>query len=598
MENYHSRKDVPLKYRWNTELLYQNEEEWHKDYEKLKHNITLFSDFKNCVSNPEKLKQFLDLSIESEEIGDDLYVYAYMLNDQELGIAQNISRLENITKLASELELATNFFNNELLELSFEEFSKLEKEPILKEYIPLLNEVYRQKKHILSEAEENLLTKMLEATNDYDKTTSNLNNREHEFGTVKIGDEKVKITSTNYRKLLRNKDSRLRKKVYTMVEKEYAKNAGTSASLLNSYVKMDETVAKIRKYDSAWDSYLFENKLSNNVFVSLKEVVFEHLDIYQKYLHLRQQVLNLSKQHKYDLYLDMTKDNTKEYSIEEAQDMVRNATFILGSEYLTKFDKIISNRAVDYCEYAGKCSGGYCISAANKFSFILMSFLGDMNSVSTLAHESGHHVHFQFLAENVAPMYQSQPSFVCEVASLLNELLLSSYISNHSSSKEEKLVGLENAMDTIQNNLYGAVREGFMEEQMHDYVRKGNTITKDYMYELSKESLHQFMSEEVILDDLSYYTWLRRSHYFSSFYLYSYAISVSIAAYLANEILKGNKEILTKYYDFLRTGNDISPMDVFLKLGINLEDKKVYEGAISYFSHLIDEYQKIYESGE
>ncbi len=49
---------------------------------------------------------------------------------------------------------------------------------------------------------------------------------------------------------------------------------------------------------------------------------------------------------------------------------------------------------------------------------ILMSFNGNFNNVSTIAHESGHNVNHQYIVENNMPLYSTNNPLTGEVASL------------------------------------------------------------------------------------------------------------------------------------------------------------------------------------
>ena len=78
-----------------------------------------------------------------------------------------------------------------------------------------------------------------------------------------------------------------------------------------------------------------------------------------------------------------------------------------------------------------------------------------------------------------------------------------------------------------------------------------------------------------------------------NFYLYSYAISISVATSLANKILNNDKEALNNYIKYLKCGNDVWPQDAFKILGVDLEDKTVYEDACNYLDKLIDKYYEV-----
>ena len=79
-----------------------------------------------------------------------------------------------------------------------------------------------------------------------------------------------------------------------------------------------------------------------------------------------------------------------------------------------------------------------------------------------------------------------------------------------------------------------------------------------------------------------------------NFYLYSYAICISVATMVASKILRGEEEMQNRYLEFLKVGNDKWPKEAFEVLGVDLEDPKVYEDAISYFDSLLKEYENIY----
>ena len=110
-----------------------------------------------------------------------------------------------------------------------------------------------------------------------------------------------------------------------------------------------------------------------------------------------------------------------------------------------------------------------------------MSFNYDLDSVSTLAHEGGHNVHHQLVSLNNPVIYRDVSNLVAEVASLTNECLLSHYLANNAENKKEKLAGINNILKVIISNLFGAVREGKMEQDFYEYVSEDGIITKDYM---------------------------------------------------------------------------------------------------------------------
>ena len=337
---------------------------------------------------------------------------------------------------------------------------------------------------------------------------------------------------------------------------------------------------------------LFQYNFTNKVYESLVDTVLANIKPINRYFELKKKVLNKKILKPWDLGLDIVK-NSKKYTIEEAQELCLKAIKPLGEEYYKKFKKIFDNRYIDYCQYKGKQSGGYSCSTMLTDSRILMSFNDDLESVSTIIHEGGHNAHHQFIKENNPLIYRNNESVVAEVASLTNECLLSMYLAEHGKTKEEKLSGIKNIMDVIVSNLYGTVREGKIEQDFYDLVHNGEMITADFLNKEKKESLKLYYGKNVEIDDYIESSWISISHYYMTFYLYSYAISISVAISLSNKILNNDQEALNNYIKFLKCGSNMWPQDIFKILGVNLEDKKVYEDACNYLNKLIDKYYEV-----
>ena len=598
MQKYSSRKDVPEKYKWNLKDFFKSEKEFEESLDRCKKLVKDLKNYVGCTKDAHKLYEFLNKEIEAIASWEDLYVYAYLINDQELGNEKSIKRKNKAEQLNLELEMNLSFFAPELLKLSKDDYEKLYKtEEKLLEYKSDLDRIYRDKDHTLTEAEEQIISSLVNSMNHFDDISSTMLNTLHDYGTVKIDNEEITIATNNYRHLMKNEDKNIRKDVREKFNKVIDQYSASNAMLLSSYVSMNDTIARIRHFDSSWEQNMFHSNLDSKIFRTLVNTVEKNLGSLQKYYKLKKEALNLKELTSDDLALEMAKSK-EEYEIEQAQKIVLEAIKPLGNEYLEKFKKIFDNNYIDYCQYKGKCSGGYSFSTINNNSRILMSYNGSLDSISTIAHEGGHNVHHQFVKENNPMQYRNTPSITAEVASLTNECLLSSYLAENGKTKEERLAGIANILEVIVSNLFGAVREGKMEEEMYDEVHNGGVLTKEYLDKLSYDSLSKYYGDTVKYDDKIKNGWVNRSHYYMNFYLYSYAISISVASYIANKILSGDKDILDKYIKFLKVGSDKWPTETFKVLGIDLNKEETYKNAIEYFDKLIDKYYEIKNGGE
>ena len=592
MQTYNSRSEVPDNYKWDLNEYFSSEEELKTTIDKTEELIKKIPEYKGTLKDSNKLLECLKLIIETGNNVEDIYVYTYLVNDQELGNSKSMKNKAIAENLYAKYSSSLSYFDPEILSLTDEEYNALFNNASLLDYKFALDQIYRAKAHVLSESEERIITELTHAADHYDDMSSTMLNSEHDYGEVELDGEKKVITATNLRNLMKNKDSLKRKEIRKSYSSTLEQYGATSAQLLNSYVALSETVSKIKKYDNSWDAKLFNLNIPNEVFTTLVSTVENHVNSLQEYFRLYKSELGLDELTLNDLSLEMSKNETK-YSIEDAQNICLEALKPLGEDYLKHFRKVFDNHYIDYCTYKGKCSGGYSFNTSTKDSRILLSFNGDLEDVSTIIHEGGHNVHHQYVKENNPSHYREISSLVCEVASLTNECLLSSFLAKNGRTLEEKKAGIDNILGVIISNLFGAVREGKMEQDFHNEYINSGSITKEFMDKLTVDSLSKYYGDTVKLDEFANVSWMRRSHYYMNYYLYSYSICISVASFVVKHILDGDTEMLDKYIKFLSTGGDSWPIDTFKVLSIDITDSKVYEEAISYFDSLIEEYKNL-----
>ena len=133
---------------------------------------------------------------------------------------------------------------------------------------------------------------------------------------------------------------------------------------------------------------------------------------------------------------------------------------------------------------------------------------------------------------------------------------------------------------------------------MYDHVIKGNSITAAYLNQEADQLLSHYRGNTVEDDGMAHLMWVTRSHYYMNFYLYDYAICISIATVVANKLIHEEKGFLEKYQDFLKCGSNLYPDEIFAKLGIDLTRQEVYENAVDYFNQQLELFRKLSKEGE
>ena len=186
---------------------------------------------------------------------------------------------------------------------------------------------------------------------------------------------------------------------------------------------------------------------------------------------------------------------------------------------------------------------------------------------------------------------------VAEVASLTNEILLSNYIVNNSTDKNEKLSAIENILSVFSSNFFDTLTGGSVFEKIvHEKVDNNEVLNEIDFNNIYEEIFDKTDGKIVEKDDYVKYSWARVPHFYSSFYYYKYSIGVSSACYIAKKILNGDEEFKEQYLKYLTLGSSMSPIDELKTLGIDLEKEDIFKEAINYFDSLIDKFYEIYNS--
>ncbi|MNE74177.1 Oligoendopeptidase F, plasmid [compost metagenome] len=133
------------------------------------------------------------------------------------------------------------------------------------------------------------------------------------------------------------------------------------------------------------------------------------------------------------------------------------------------------------------------------------------------------------------------------------------------------------------------------ELEMHKRAWNEEPIThdkaSDFYYELNKK----YFGEAVVSDSEIRYEWLRIPHFYTPFYVYQYATGISAACYIVEGILNQKEGALESYLAFLKTGGRDYPVELLKIAGVDMNDPKVVESAITLFENTMKQFQELYK---
>jgi len=589
------RTDVPLQYTWDTSSLYSSQQAWEDDLQEICKQVGRIVDSKGKITtSAPNLLEALQLM---DQIGIKLEwaaSYARMNFDVDMGSAASKQNYERIDNLYSKIGPELAFYEPELLKLEpavFEQF--VSEQPALKTYAFMFEKLFKEKEHVLSTNEEEILSRMGSLSSTFKKIFDDITVLDLEFPEIDDGQgKKITANETNYRIILNSYDRDLRERYFKAFLGAYGSHINSLTSSATGNLKYRVFTAKTRKYATSRQMSLDQNHIPVAVYDTLIRTVRENAHLLQRYIAFRQQTLQYKDIHFYDLFVPLVKDVEKTFTFEEARDIVLDALSILGPDYQKVLQTAFSQRWIDVYPNKGKTPGAYASGIFNLHPYSLLNFTGTMDDIFTIAHELGHVMH-SYYSNRTQPYVDSDyVIFTAEVASTVNEYLLYRYFLNRSTSKDDKAYLLSMHLDSIRSTLYRQTFFADFEQQMHDMVEQDTPVTPDFLCDSYRKLYELYHGPDFSIDDELTYEWARIPHFYNSFYVYQYATGLSAAITLAKGILaEGGQKTsaaLSAYLNFLTRGGSDYPINLLKGAGVDLSTSAPIIAALQDFSDTLE----------
>ena len=585
------REEIDEKFKWDLSLIYKNIDEFNVDLEKVKNEIPKIADYKDKFLNSvEDFLEFFELFERINRTLEKLSMYTHLLTDVE---PQNDIAQDLRSKVIGVAEMYSNevtFIDTSVVE-NEEEAKKIIADERCKSYVNYINSILRYKPHILDDKTEEILTKAQNAMNAYKTYTS----IKLDYEPVVIDGKEHFLNDETMREFLRMDDESIRIQAYEKVYKEYKKFSNIFANTLEGKVKEDVFNAQVRNFASPVESAVFGDEVTPDLFNMILEVANEKYHKYfLEYLEVSAKALN-KEIYSYDLYMPLAKAPDKKYTLDEAFELIFEATKNYGEEYRKILEKARNEKWIDYLPHEGKRQGAYSSGCYDTVPYILTSFNGDMESVYTLIHELGHSCHSYFSTHNQDYMNSDYRIFVAEVASTVNENLLTNLMLQKAKTKEEKAFLLFSKLERFVGTCYRQPFFADFENKLHNMVANNEGLSAKSITDLYNECNEKYYGGKVKLHEYSRYSCFAVPHFYYNYYVYKYTIGNCVAAVLAKRIFEGDKEQIEKYLNFLKSGSIKAPVDLLKDAGVDPLDENLYKEAFEGFKKDLDEFKKIIE---
>ncbi|MEW4209100.1 oligoendopeptidase F [Priestia megaterium] len=591
-----SRSEIKVEDTWKLEDIFASDDAWEKEFEEVKALIPQMEKFKGKLG--ESAQTLYDALQEQDELTmrvSKLYTYAHMRYDQDTTNSFYQGLNDRIKTLYTQIASALSYVTPEILSIEesrIKQYMAEHKE--LKLYAHALDEITRERPHILSESEEALLAQASEVLGSSSNTFGMLNNADLEFPSIKDENgEEVEITHGRYIRFLESSDRRVREEAFKAVYETYGKFKNTFASTLSGTVKKDNFSARVRHYNSARHSALSTNNIPEEVYDNLVKTVNDNLHLLHRYIDLRKKVLGIEELHMYDLYTPLVKDVKMEVTYEEAKDYILKGLKPLGEDYLNVLKEGFENRWVDVHENKGKRSGAYSSGTYGTNPYILMNWQDNVNNLFTLAHEFGHSVHSYYTRKTQPYPYGDYSIFVAEVASTCNEALLNDYLLKTIDDEKQRLYLLNHYLEGFRGTVFRQTMFAEFEHDVHVRAQNGEPLTPELLTKLYYDLNKKYFGDNLVIDEEIGLEWARIPHFYYNYYVYQYATGFSAAAALSKQILEEGNAAVERYVGFLKSGSSDYPIEVLKKAGVDMTTSQPIEEALAVFEEKLTEMERL-----
>ena len=521
------RSEIDDKYKWDLTKVYPSDQAWEEDLKKVKELSPKFADYKGkLLSSSETLLNAIELSEEINQLFGRLFHYSANSLNTDLKNEKYQAMYQRVRNAAIKSGEYSSYYAPEMLEKDYSVVESFMKdEPKLAVYKKSFKDLYLDKPHTLSESEERILTMTGKMSGVPSEAYEIMKSTDYKWGTFKdeSGNE-VTMSEGRYGKYTSSTDRRVREDMYKALYVPFGNTINTMSVLMKGNVEKNVFYANIRGYENTLEARLKSAGISTDVYKNLIASVNDNLEPLHRWASIKAKYLGLEKIEPFDTYAPLS-EFSRDYTYEEAQQIVKEALMPLGPEIQEIIDMMYNDNLIDVFENQGKESGAYQYSVWGVPPYVKLNFSGKLDDVFTLAHELGHAFHSYLSEKNQPYVYSGYNTFNAEVASVTTESLLMDYLMANAQNDQERAVLIQKYIQDIGSTYYRQARFAEFELTIHEAAERGEILTEDFLTTTFGDIYSKYWGPSMQITEEEAFSWARIPHFYRNYYVYAYATS-------------------------------------------------------------------------
>lgn len=578
---------------WNLDIMYKgyDDPKYQNDLKEVKNIIDDMNKLCLDKNNPiVTIEKSLKLNELLNELLSELFTYSSLRSSTNVN---DFDAMGEMGKLQIMLQDTVSFsvnFQKFLLDFDLDELAN--ESNLIKTYIFMLKKQQKEAKHMLSEKEEILASKLeMVGSNSWSDLQSQLTSNI----MINVKGFKDAMPLSAVRSLAYSEKKEERINAY-YAELEAYKQIDTSVAMALNNIKREVNIMMpLRGYKDALSKTLSQSNVSNETLNAMIDAIKDERENFRRYFKLKAKALGYKKGLPfYEIFAPMG-SLTRTYSFEEAKELILDVYKSFSDELYKMGKMAFENRWIDVFPHEGKVGGAFCASLDNHHeSRVLTNFTGSLGDVQTLAHELGHAYHGHVIHNN-APLNRDYPMPLAETASILCQTLMAKKMINDIDEPNELLTVVEQSLQEDTQCIIDILSRFIFES---DVLSKpiAQPLSSDDLCEMMLNAQDQSYGDGLDPDYRHPYMWLCKSHYYSAglnFYNWPYAFGLLYAKGLYKEYLK-DKEAFVKNYDqmLMKTGY-MSVEDVASSMNIDITKKEFWLESLKFIEEDIDLFEEL-----
>lgn len=595
-----SRAEVPKELTWDLTLIYKSEELMWNDLEECKGIVAHMEEtYKGHLDTPENIVACMKELERLNELATLISNYTSLAVSVDYYDGDNLTRDAKVNSVFSDLFSRVSFVDSEIV---------LQDDAVIERAINLaegtknyLKNILRSKPHQLGAETERVLAaynQIFEAPYTiYEQTkladmkfdSFTVDGREYPLGYSLFEDD------YEY-----EKDTAVRRAAFKAFSAKLRQYENVTACAYNTEVLKQKITADLRGYSDVFESLLFEQHVSRELYNRQIDLITEKLAPHmRKYAKLLQKIHHLDKMTFADLKIAVDPEYDPSVTIGESKKYIKEGLSILGEDYGAMIDEAYRDRWIDFAKNQGKSTGGFCASPYGRGSFILLSWNNRMADVFTLAHELGHAGHFR-ACNGAQSIFDTMVSgYFIESPSTMNELLMAHYLIKTNPDKRFRRWVLSCMIsNTYYHNFVTHLMEAAYQREVYKIMDEGGSVHAELLSQTMKDTLQKFWGDAVEISDDAALTWMRQPHYYMGLYSYTYSAGLTIATQVCRRIEKEGQPAVDDWKKVLAAGSTLDPEGLAKMAGVDISTDAALLDTIGYIGEIIDEICRLTEEIE